>query len=84
MPTVATIRARFERRRRRGGWTTVLNKVLSLDLKLAQYRDGARFCRAVIGRVGVDGLNAVYDAPAHLPSPEEIADPARWVARVHG
>lgn len=84
VPSVASIRARFEGRRRRGGWTTVLNKVLSLDLKLAQYRDGARFCRAVIGRVGVDGLNAVYDAPAHLPTPDEIADPARWVARVHG
>ena len=84
VPSVASIRARFERRRHRGGWTTVLNKVLSLDLKLAQYRDGARFCRTVIGQVGVDGLNAVYDAPAHLPTPEEIADPARWVARVHG
>jgi len=85
VPSVTDIRARFERRRRqRGGWTAVLNKVLSLDLKLAQYRDGARFCRAVIDRVGVDGLNAVYEAPARLPTPEEIADPPRWVARVHG
>ena len=84
VPTVATIRARFEKRRNRGGWTKVLNSALGMDLKLAQYRDGARFCRAVIDRVGVDGLNAVYDAPPNLPTPDEIADPARWVARVHG
>ncbi|MFT3876757.1 MAG: zinc-dependent metalloprotease [Propioniciclava sp.] len=84
VPTVDSIRARFERRRHRGGWVAVLNRLMSMDLKLAQYRDGARFCRAVIDRVGVDGLNVVYDAPAHLPSPQEIADPARWMARVHG
>lgn len=84
VPSVATIRRRFEKRRGRGGWTKALNKLMAMDLKLAQYRDGARFCRAVIGRVGVDGLNRVYDAPEFLPTPADIADPARWVARVHG
>lgn len=84
VPSVATIRSRFEARRHRGGWTRMLNRALGMDLKLAQYRDGARFCRAVINRVGVDGLNAVYDGPATLPRPDEIHDPARWVARVHG
>ncbi|WP_342372882.1 zinc-dependent metalloprotease [Propioniciclava soli] len=84
VPTVAHIRRTFEARRHRGGAVAVLNRLLGMDVKLAQYRDGARFCRAVIGRVGVDGLNAAYDAPAHLPSAAEIADPARWVRRVHG
>ncbi len=84
VPSVAHIRRVFEARRNRGGWPRLLNKLLGMDLKLAQYREGARFCRAVIGRVGVDGLNVVYDAPAYLPTPEEMADPQRWVARVHG
>lgn len=84
VPSVARIRSRFEARRNRGGWTRMVNRMLSVDLKLAQYRDGARFCRAVIGRVGVDGLNAVYEGPSYLPVPAEIADPQRWVARVHG
>ncbi|MFP5416671.1 MAG: zinc-dependent metalloprotease [Actinomycetes bacterium] len=84
VPSVATIRRRFEKRRNRGGWTKVLNSALGMDLKLAQYRDGARFCRAVIGRVGVDGLNRVYEGPANLPTPDEIAHPAQWVRRVHG
>lgn len=84
VPTVAQIRRTFEARRSRGGWIAVLNRLLGMDAKLAQYRDGARFCRAVIDRVGVDGLNVVYDAAGQLPSAEEIADPARWVTRVHG
>lgn len=83
VPSVATIRSRFDQRRGRGGWTKALNKLLAMDLKLAQYRDGARFCRAVIEQVGVAGLNRVYEAPAFLPTPDDIADPARWVARVH-
>lgn len=84
VPSVHHIRSRFEQHRNRGGWTKALNAALGMDLKLAQYRDGARFCRAVIERVGVDGLNVVYDAPAHLPGADEISDPARWLARVHG
>ena len=84
VPSVSTIRKRFEARRNRGGWTKALNNALGMDLKLAQYRDGAAFCRAVISDVGVAGLNVVYDGPDRLPSPAEIADPARWVRRVHG
>lgn len=84
VPSVALIRARFDRRRRRGGWVTVLNRAVGMDVKLAQYAEGAAFCRAVIDRVGVDGLNVSYSAPGMLPTPVEIREPARWVARVHG
>ena len=81
--SVASIRRKFDQRRGRGGWTQALNKLMAMDLKLAQYRDGAVFCRAVIKEVGVAGLNRVYDAPEFLPSADDIADPHRWVARVH-
>lgn len=84
VPTVAAIRRTFDAHRQRGGFTRVLNKTIGLDLKLAQYRDGAAFCRAVINRVGVDGLNAVYAGPDYLPGPAEITNPALWVGRVHG
>ncbi len=82
--TLTAIRRRFEQRRARGGWTAVANKLLGMDLKLAQYREGAAFCRAVIDEVGVPGLNVAYDSPQMLPSPDEIADPSAWVGRVHG
>ena len=58
--------------------------MLGLDAKTAQYRDGARFVRGVVDVVGMDGLNKVWVEPTNLPSKEEIADPGRWVRRVHG
>ena len=84
VPSVVAIRAAFEGRRNRGGLAAVANRLLGMDLPLAQYRDGARFCRAVIDRVGIDGLNAVYAGPSHLPTPDEIRTPQAWVSRVHG
>jgi uncharacterized protein (DUF2342 family) len=55
-----------------------------MDAKLAQYRDGAAFVRAVERSVGRDGLNAVWAAPENLPTAREIADARAWVRRVHG
>lgn len=81
VPTVAAIRERFQGYRERGGWSRVVNKLLGMDLKLAQYRDGAAFCRAVIDRVGVVGLNAVYESSGLLPTLEEIHRPEAWLAR---
>ncbi len=85
VPSVRTIRTRFEKRRASTGVTTlVLRRLLGLDVKLAQYRDGARFVRRVRRSVGTDGLNAVWAGPENLPSAPEIADPRQWVRRVHG
>jgi len=85
IPSVAQIRERFNQRRAGvGTLDRLLRRMLGLDAKMAQYRDGARFTRAVLDTVGMDGLNAVWAAPEHLPSKAEIADPDAWVARVHG
>lgn len=88
VPSVRYIRRRFEARRDAGararGPQRVLRRLLALDAKLAQYRDGAVFVRTVRRAVGTDGLNAVWSAPALLPTAREIADPRAWVRRVHG
>ncbi|MBW0256170.1 zinc-dependent metalloprotease [Cellulomonas sp. PS-H5] len=88
VPSVRRIRRRFEARRDgaagTGGMRKALRAVLGMDVKLAQYRDGAAFVRAVRRRVGTDGLNVVWTAADVLPSATEIADPAAWVRRVHG
>jgi coenzyme F420 biosynthesis associated uncharacterized protein len=85
VPSVATIRARFDARRT-GSKTTgvagLARRLLGMDLKMAQYRDGAVFVRAVRRRVGREAFNAVWTSPTTLPTPAEIADPAAWVARV--
>ena len=61
----------------------MLRRVLGLDAKLAQYRDGAKFVREVRRSVGTAGFNAVFASAENLPLPQEIADPRAWVRRVH-
>ena len=68
----------------RSGFDVVLRRVLGMDAKIAQYRDGAAFVRAVETVVGRDGFTAVWAAPENLPTAREIADARAWVRRVHG
>ncbi len=85
IPSVAAIRKRFNERRKGSGYLDkVLRRLLGLDAKMAQYRDGAAFVRGAIDRVGMEGFNAVWAEPANLPTRPEIGDPAAWVRRVHG
>ncbi|MFG2997303.1 zinc-dependent metalloprotease [Streptomyces sp. NPDC048340] len=85
VPSVAEIREKFQQRRASGAGRldAALRKLLGLDAKLRQYRDGERFVRAVVGQVGMDGFNRVWTSPNTLPTKAEIARPADWVARVH-
>jgi coenzyme F420 biosynthesis associated uncharacterized protein len=83
IPTVGDIRKRFNRRRKGvGTLDRVLRRVLGLDAKMAQYRDGAAFVRAVVDKAGMAEFNAVWERPENLPSKAEIADPQAWVTRV--
>ena len=69
IPSVAKIRAKFnERRKGVGVLDRLLRRLLGLDAKMAQYRDGATFVRAVVDKVGMADFNAVWErprAPAH-------------------
>jgi uncharacterized protein (DUF2342 family) len=56
--------------------------VLGLDAKMRQYSEGRAFVGGVVDRVGRDGFNRVWDTPDHLPSHDEVLDPAAWVRRV--
>ncbi|WP_026927879.1 zinc-dependent metalloprotease [Granulicoccus phenolivorans] len=82
IPSVATIRARFNARREATGPDAVIRRALGLDLKLAQYRDGARFCATVIDRVGLAGFNRVWGSPRTLPTTAEISAPEIWLSRM--
>lgn len=85
VPTVETIRRRFtERRKGAGAVDRLLRRLLGLEAKMRQYRDGAVFVRSVQESVGVEGFNAVWTSPDTLPTPLEITDPSAWVRRVHG
>jgi len=82
--SVTTIRRRFDQRRGSGsGLAKAVRRLLGMEAKLRQYRDGAAFVREVTRTVGADGFAAVWAEPANLPSKAEIGDPQAWVARVH-
>ncbi|MFP8906801.1 MULTISPECIES: zinc-dependent metalloprotease [Streptomyces] len=85
VPSVAEIREKFQKRRAAGAGRLdqALRRLLGLDAKLRQYRDGERFVRAVVEEVGMDGFNRVWTSPNTLPTKAEIAEPAEWIARVH-
>jgi coenzyme F420 biosynthesis associated uncharacterized protein len=84
IPSVGIIRGKFDERRKGvGTLDRLLRKLLGLEAKMAQYRDGASFVRAVVDKVGMDGFNAVWATPDHLPTLAEIHDPDSWVGRVH-
>ena len=85
VPSVAEIREKFQKRRASGAGRLdqALRKLLGLDAKLRQYRDGERFVRAVVDEVGMDGFNRIWTSPNTLPTKTEIAKPADWIARVH-
>ncbi|MER6189375.1 zinc-dependent metalloprotease [Streptomyces cyaneofuscatus] len=83
--SVAEIREKFQKRRAQGAGRLdqALRKLLGLDAKLRQYKDGEKFVRSVVEEVGMDGFNRVWTSPNTLPTKAEIAKPAEWVARVH-
>ncbi|MFF4404721.1 zinc-dependent metalloprotease [Streptomyces sp. NPDC001262] len=85
VPSVVEIREKFQKRRATGAGRldAALRKLLGLDAKLRQYRDGERFVRAVVDEVGMEGFNRVWTSPNTLPTKAEIAKPADWIARVH-
>ena len=61
---------------------SMLERLLGMDLKLRQYRDGRVFCDAVVAAAGMDGLNRAFAGPEQLPTLEEIAQPQMWLSRV--
>lgn len=85
IPSVVEIRRAFERRRAASaGFDRIIRRLLGLEAKMRQYRDGAVFVRAVTEKVGHDGFNAVWASAGNLPSRAEILEPEAWVHRVHG
>jgi coenzyme F420 biosynthesis associated uncharacterized protein len=85
IPSVAEIRRKFQRRRKEATRVEqVIRRLLGIDAKLRQYRDGERFVRGAVEQVGMAEFNKVWEQPANLPTKEELAKPDDWVRRVVG
>ena len=84
VPSVSTIRSRFDERRNRKQppLQRLLRALLGIDAKLSQYTRGKAFVDHVVGRVGMERFNTVWTGPDTLPRPLEIEYPQRWIDRV--
>lgn len=82
VPQLEQLRAAFEKRRDAGGLFQLLSRLFGLRAKREQYLHGARFCRSVIDRAGVAGLNLAFRGPDLLPTLAELHAPADWLHRV--
>jgi coenzyme F420 biosynthesis associated uncharacterized protein len=84
VPSVATIRSRFDERRHRKQppLQRRLRALLGVDAKLSQYTRGKAFVDHVVDRVGMERFNTVWTSPETLPRPIEIEDPQQWIDRV--
>jgi coenzyme F420 biosynthesis associated uncharacterized protein len=83
VPDVEAISAKFhERRERRSAFERAILRLTGMDLKLEQYRKGERFVRAIAEARGPSALDRLWDGPEHLPRPDEIEQPERWMVRV--
>ena len=83
MASVDEIRRKFQKRRQgSGGVDRIIRRLLGLEQKARQYRDGAKFVRHVVDRTGLAGFNEVWADPENLPTRTEILEPDTWIARV--
>jgi len=84
VPSVATIRRRFDERRQRKQppLQRIMRALLGFDAKLSQYTRGKAFVDHVVSRVGMTRFNTVWSSPETLPLPMEIDKPQRWIDRV--
>ncbi|GAA2538042.1 zinc-dependent metalloprotease [Mycolicibacterium diernhoferi] len=84
VPTVATIRRRFDDRRQRKQppLQRIIRTLLGFDAKLNQYTRGKVFVDEVVGRVGMHRFNTIWTNAETLPLPAEIEEPQRWIDRV--
>ena len=83
VPCSPRLREALDRRRaERTPLAALLERLLGLDLKLRQYRDGKRFCDEVVARAGVSGLNRAF-ADSRAAAERRGARRSRrdWIAR---
>lgn len=84
VPSVASIRHRFDQRRQRkqSPLQRLLRALLGVDAKMSQYTKGKAFVDDVVGKVGMQRFNVIWTNAETLPLPTEIDEPQRWIDRV--
>ncbi len=75
-------RVLHERRQKGSPFQRLLQRLLGLEAKLAQYQQGEAFLRAIEARRGREAIDVLWEAPDRLPTLAEVRDPDAWLDRV--
>jgi coenzyme F420 biosynthesis associated uncharacterized protein len=75
-------RALRERRQQGSSMAKVVQRVMGIDAKLKQYRQGEAFIAYVEEHGGATALDAAWRGPEWLPTLAEIRAPQEWLDRV--
>jgi putative hydrolase len=83
LPDFARIHEALQRHHlERGEAERFIEQLLGLRLDREHYERGEQFCRGVVERAGMEGLNRLWEAERMLPTPNEIDAPGLWLARI--
>ncbi|HEY7136823.1 MAG TPA: zinc-dependent metalloprotease [Acidimicrobiia bacterium] len=83
IPSYGQIHEAMKRHRlERGEADRFIEGLLGLHLEREHYEQGEAFCRGVIERAGLEGLNRLWTSVEMLPTPNEIDAPGLWLARI--
>lgn len=75
-------RVLHQRRRTGSPAAKLLQRLIGLEAKFAQYEQGERFIHAVEAVGGPALLNRAFESADNLPDLDEIRDPDAWIRRV--
>jgi putative hydrolase len=83
VPSLTQIEEALRRHRvDRGRAADFVDRMLGLELGREHYERGHAFCRGVIERAGLEGLDRLWASEAMLPTPNELEAPGLWLARI--
>ncbi|WP_165491821.1 zinc-dependent metalloprotease [Egibacter rhizosphaerae] len=83
LPSLGRIEeAALRHRAEHGPGERFLQQLMGLDLKPADLRQGRDFCDAVVAARDLEGLDRAWARAEHLPRPDELEDPSRWLVRM--
>jgi len=60
----------------------LFEKLIGIDMKLSQYRQGLAFVAQINKLAGLAYLNEQMDSPEKIPTIAELAEPKKWLRRV--
>jgi coenzyme F420 biosynthesis associated uncharacterized protein len=71
-----------ERRKSASGLNKLVQRLIGLEAKLAQYEEGEHFVRTVEAAGGRDLFDRAWEGPENLPTIDEIRQPTLWIDRM--